>query len=179
MRTGVQTEHLPPKVPAGLDKAPGITSSRSSITTVIGCGSALGTQVPPYFIFKGQRMNADLLAGGYSDVSSTLTETGWSKAETFLKYLKEHFLKFVPAPAPVEPLMILVDGHLSHVNVPVHSCTRMGKGEQYRHLHSTSPYEPHPTAIGCRMIRSYAEDLQKIRVPQVPEIFPRVTHHSL
>ena len=41
---------------------PAVTSSRSSLTTVLECGNALGTQMPPYFVFQGRRMRQELLA---------------------------------------------------------------------------------------------------------------------
>jgi len=50
---GIQTEHSPPYVVSGKAKVPAITSSRSAITTIIGGGNALGTQIPPFFVFKG------------------------------------------------------------------------------------------------------------------------------
>ena len=115
---GIQTEHHPPKVLAGSDSVPGITSARSAITTVLACGNALGTQLPPYFIFKGQRMSEELLSGSTPGVSGTVTESGWSNGNTFLKYLENHFLQYVQRCAD-EPVLLILDGHRSHVNVPV------------------------------------------------------------
>ena len=115
---GIQTEHRPPKVLAGSDSVPGITSARSAITTVLACGNALGTQLPPYFIFKGQRMSEELLSGSTPGVSGTVTESGWSNGNTFLTYLNNHFLKYVQRCAD-EPVLLILDGHRSHVNVPV------------------------------------------------------------
>ncbi len=48
-----------PTIVSAKARIPAITSARSAITTIIGCGNALGTQIPPYFVFKGQRMNVD------------------------------------------------------------------------------------------------------------------------
>lgn len=40
---------------------PAVTPSRSSPTTVIRGGNALGTWILPYFIFQGQRMRQGLM----------------------------------------------------------------------------------------------------------------------
>jgi hypothetical protein len=31
-----------------------VTSEKSNTTTILGCGNALGQQIPPYFVFKGK-----------------------------------------------------------------------------------------------------------------------------
>ena len=36
---------------------------RSKTVTVVGAGNALGSQIPPYFVFNGQGMVAALMAG--------------------------------------------------------------------------------------------------------------------
>ncbi|XP_045213286.2 uncharacterized protein LOC123564072 [Mercenaria mercenaria] len=116
---GIQTEHRPPKVLSVGETVPAISSARSSITTLLGCGNALGTQIPPYFIFKGQRMYDELLAGSSHGASGTITESGWSNTQVFLKYLDEHFLKFMQRSSPDQPVLLILDGHRSHVNVSV------------------------------------------------------------
>ena len=59
---GLQTEHAPPYVVGCKDShVPAVTASRSALTTVIGCGNAIGNQVPPYFVFKGVHMRQELL----------------------------------------------------------------------------------------------------------------------
>jgi len=53
--TGIQAEHKPGNVIAGIHFKPqSITSPKSLTTTVIGYVNALGNAVPPYFVFKGQ-----------------------------------------------------------------------------------------------------------------------------
>ncbi|KAH3727990.1 hypothetical protein DPMN_053936 [Dreissena polymorpha] len=62
--TGIQPEHRPPNIIAPIHKKPqSVTSPRSTTTTVIGCANAAGNHLPPYFIYKGKRMNEDLYKG--------------------------------------------------------------------------------------------------------------------
>ena len=61
--------------------------------TILGCGSASGVAIPPFFAFPGKRMNSDLFHGSTPGASATLSETGWSNSEVFCTYLEVHFLK--------------------------------------------------------------------------------------
>ena len=80
---GVQTEHRPPYtyIICADNSVPAITSSRTCITTIIGCGNAIGTQIPPYFIYKGKRLTSELLQGASHGTQCTVTETGWSNSD--------------------------------------------------------------------------------------------------
>ncbi|KAH3880622.1 hypothetical protein DPMN_004541 [Dreissena polymorpha] len=79
---GLQTEHSPPFVVGCRETTtPAITSARTATTTVIGCGNALGAQIPPYFVFKGERMREELLEGRTPGAEGTVTPTGWSNRE--------------------------------------------------------------------------------------------------
>jgi hypothetical protein len=89
----------------------------SGIVTVLGSGNALGTAIPPYFVFVGKRMRSELLEGATPGVSGIVSETGWSNSTVFRKYLKEHFMKYVQGRDPSEPLLLLYDGHKSHVSL--------------------------------------------------------------
>lgn len=116
---GVQTEHSPPYLVCAQNSTPAITSARSSVTTILGCGNALGTQIPPFFIFKGKRMRTELLEGATPGVQGTVTESGWSNSSVFYEYLDTHFLKFIQRPSADQPILLIFDGHKSHVTMPV------------------------------------------------------------
>lgn len=116
---GIQTEHSPPYVVSGKASVPAITSARSAITTIIGGGNALGTQLPPYFVFKGQRFNPDLLKGSTPGSAATMSKTGWSNSSIFYDYLQHHFIKYVQRSDASQPILLIFDGHKSHINIPV------------------------------------------------------------
>ncbi|XP_045188616.2 uncharacterized protein LOC123546428 [Mercenaria mercenaria] len=116
---GIQTEHSPPYIICAESSTPAITSARTCITTILGCGNALGTQIPPYFIFKGKRMRSELLEGASPGTQGTVTESGWSNSDVFLEYLDTHFLKYVQRPSEDQPLLLIFDGHKSHITIPV------------------------------------------------------------
>lgn len=68
---------------------------RSKLVTVGGAGNALGSQIPPYFVFNGQGMVAALMAGQTVGADAMSTPSGCSDSSVFGTYMKEHFLKFV------------------------------------------------------------------------------------
>ena len=91
--------------------------NRTKTVTVIGAGNAVGSQVPPFFIFPGQRMMPELMKGQTPEAAGTVTASGWSNAEVFREYLQDHFMKYVQGRDSSEPILILYDGHRSHFSL--------------------------------------------------------------
>ncbi|XP_053400532.1 jerky protein homolog-like [Mercenaria mercenaria] len=114
--TGLMIEHNPRHVICMKGTTPqAITSNRGKTVTIIASGSAAGSRLPPYYVFPGMRWNQDLLTGASPVSAGTVTESGWSNSAVFMEYLEQHFLKHVSTKD--HPVMILFDGHKSHVNL--------------------------------------------------------------
>ena len=112
---GLKTEHAPPYiVGCKTIPTPAVTSYRSFLTIVIGCGNALRTQTPPYFVFQGQSMRQDLMANCSTGADGSVTKSWWSNSEAFQTYLNDHFLKYVHGRDKDKPIMLLFGGHKSH-----------------------------------------------------------------
>ena len=54
--------------------------------------NALGTQIPLYFDFHGQRMRLELMADCSTGADSIVSESGWSNSQMFETY---YFSKYV------------------------------------------------------------------------------------
>lgn len=77
--TGCSTEHNHSKILGERSTNPqAITSPRSSNVTLIGCGNAAGTFIPPYYVFPGKRWNASFLEGAPYGSAGECSDTGWS-----------------------------------------------------------------------------------------------------
>lgn len=113
---GISLDHKPPHIVSCSDGPLAVTTGKSKTITILGCGSAGGVAIPPYFIFPGKRMIPELLAGSSPGTDGTVTESGWSNSSVFRDYLQHHFLKYVPG-GTEEPILLLLDGHKSHVSV--------------------------------------------------------------
>ncbi|KAJ8310255.1 hypothetical protein KUTeg_012120 [Tegillarca granosa] len=79
----ISTEHRPPNIVAKrCVSSQAITSPRGANTIIIGCGNALGQQIPLYYIFARKRMREELLSGCLPDTGGTVTDKGWSNSES-------------------------------------------------------------------------------------------------
>ncbi|XP_052074488.1 uncharacterized protein LOC127712217 isoform X1 [Mytilus californianus] len=87
---------------------------KDETVTVLGCGNAAGSALPPFFIFPGQQMNDQLLEGSSPGTSGTVSKDGWSNSEIFMDFLRYHFKKFVPGEGH---LLLLLDGDKSHIPI--------------------------------------------------------------
>lgn len=114
---GITLNHVPPHVVSGTGQTPqAVTTGKSSTVTILGCGSASGVAIPPYFVFPGMRMRTELMEGATPGATGDVSESGWSNSVIFLQYLQNHFLQHVPGGLH-EPVLLLLDGHKSHVSV--------------------------------------------------------------
>ena len=86
---------------------------------MIGGGNSVGQQVPPFFVFPGKRMQEGLLEGASSGASGTMSESGWSNTEIFSQYMQEHLIKYLPEPSEDSYVLVIYDGHKSHVSLPL------------------------------------------------------------
>ena len=111
---GISQQHVPPKVVCSKDQKPQAIVSPRLTTTIIGCGNACGTAIPPFFVFKGSRMDDVLLKNSSPGIDGVVSKSGWSNSIIFQKYLKEHFHRHVGSRDGFA--LILYDGHKSHIN---------------------------------------------------------------
>lgn len=115
---GLLTNHKPPKIVTGaVYKAQAVTSGKSQTVTVIGGVNAMGNQVPPFFIFPGKRMLPELLEGASAGATGVVSESGWSNTDIFTQYMKEHLVKYLPEHSATAPVLVLYDGHKSHISL--------------------------------------------------------------
>ena len=100
-----------------LTEKPKKINSQGNATTMICCGNAAGHHVPPFFIFSGINFQQQWLSSGTTWSGGTVSPSGILTKETFLHYLKEHLLKFIPTPTAEQPILLICDGHTCPVSV--------------------------------------------------------------
>ena len=62
-------------------------------------------------------MREELLEGGCPGADRDVSETGWSNSVIFRRYIENHLLKYLLERSTDNPVLILYDGHRSHVNM--------------------------------------------------------------
>ena len=147
---GLKLNYSPPKIVAGVGSSdappPAVTPGKGETVTVIGCGNALGQQKPPFFIFPGQGMRQELLAGATPGTDETVSPTRWSNMEIFQYYLTSHFPKYAHCKSESQPLLVLYDGHRSHISLPLIDWARESRDHT---IHLFTSHVLQPLDVGC------------------------------
>ena len=89
-----------------------VTGGDKSQVTVLACTSAAGYTIPPFVIFDRQSLNPSMTKGEVPGTLYGLSHNGWINSELFFHWFLQHFLEYAP---PTRPLMLLLDGHSSHL----------------------------------------------------------------
>ena len=133
---GITPDHSPPAV----------TTGKSQTITLLGCGSASGYAIPPYFVFPGKRFSEQLMQGATPGAAGCVSEYGWSNSEIFKSYLKDHFIKYVPGRTD-DHVLLLFDGHKSHISVDL--ITKL----QYHYVWTASTHQSYSATFRCWVLR--------------------------
>ena len=94
-----------------------ITSAEKGKThTVLSCASASGYVLPPVMVYpRKQSLPEKFKEGAVSNTLFVNSENGWINSDLFLQWFK-FFLSNIP---PCRPVLLIMDGHGSHVSINV------------------------------------------------------------
>ena len=115
--TGVSVVHKQGKVLAQLGRrhVSTITSAEKGKThTVLSCISAVGQVLPPMIVYpRKQRVPDSLKNDCVPDTYFACSGNGWINSELYLEWFK-FFLKHI---SPTRPVLLVQDGHSSHISI--------------------------------------------------------------
>lgn len=138
--TGITTVQETEKILAtkGQKRVGSVTSwERGKTITVICCMSAVGTFVPPMFIYPRKRHSPQLEKGGPLGAVYENSKNGWTNDELFIKWL-QHFVK-TAKPSEEKPVLLILDNHYSHVTLDSYNFCR----EHFITMVSIPPHTSH------------------------------------
>ena len=92
------------------------TSNKTQIT-VLACASGDGTILPPMTIHPGVHLKYDPTEGVPEGTCLGRTPSGWIDSATFYEWIANHFEPFLQSNGMKKPVLLLVDGHTSHINL--------------------------------------------------------------
>ncbi|XP_063924691.1 uncharacterized protein LOC135138643 [Zophobas morio] len=93
------------------------SAERGQHLIVVCCMNAMGTFVPPAFIFPRKRMKNELMDNGPMDSKAYCQLNGWRCSEIFVQWL-EHFVHYTKA-SNENKVLFLLDGQSSHKSLEV------------------------------------------------------------
>lgn len=89
------------------------TEEKGTLVTVASTICALGTFIPPFFVFPRSNFKDYFLNNAPQGSSGSANESGLMTESDFIKYL-EHFVKFAK-PTKNKPCLLILDNHRSHL----------------------------------------------------------------
>ena len=92
------------------------THGTSDHISLLCCASAAGIPLPPMIIYAKSFPGGPYRFQGPDDALYAKSESGWIDSELFLSWLKKIFLKYA---VPQRPILLLTDGHKSHLTLEV------------------------------------------------------------
>ena len=121
---GVSVVHKPCKVVAELGRRNvySITAAeRGKPIQLFACVSASGFVLPPMMVYPRKKSVPEhLKEGAVPNTLFTNSVNGWITKELYLEWFK-HFLANIP---PTRPVLLIQDGHSSHVSIELIECAR-------------------------------------------------------
>ena len=94
-------------------------SGNTEWVSIIECVSADGRAIPPYVILKGKQLRPLLRSLMEPGGQIVMSDTGWTNNELGLQWLCEHFDMHTKEQQKGEYRLLLLDGHVSHINSTV------------------------------------------------------------
>ena len=120
-------------------------SGRANITVQI-CISGSGTLLPPYVVYKGERLMSN---GG-----PLASHNGWTTEESFVDWLKALFIPSLP---PTQPVLLILDGHKSHITY-TYEVRELARDNNI-HLLKLPLHTIHLQPLDIRCLQSYEGNL--------------------
>lgn len=114
--------------PTGRKQIGQITAAeRGTLVTVVGCISNDGNAIPPVLLFPRQRIPPSSLGYGSPPGSLILNSpSGWMTTDIFANDVLPHLASHTKS-SPTNPILLLVDNHVSHVSLEaVRFCREKG-----------------------------------------------------
>ncbi|KAJ8043230.1 Jerky protein-like-like [Holothuria leucospilota] len=139
--TGFSLVHTPSKILAKKGKRTvqaRTSAERGENVTALICGNAGGTMLPPFLIFKGQRLNPGLTLNAPANTLFGVGSSSFIDAELFKTWFEKLFLKHIP---PVRPVLLVMDGHGAHISL---STLKLAKSNSV-HIYCLPPHTTNHT----------------------------------
>ena len=87
------------------------TTVNKAQLTVVACVSASGNYIPPMIVWDRKSLKQEWTTGEVAGTLHGMSSKSWMDMSLFEKWFRRHFHRYAP---PIQPLLLLMDGHSSH-----------------------------------------------------------------
>ncbi|XP_072179879.1 uncharacterized protein [Diadema setosum] len=136
------------------------STTKTNLTTLVAA-SASGNFCPPFVIYPGQRVSRNWkpLEGAPESWFYGFSKSGWMNAELFYSWLSNHFYPYLVSQNIHFPVLLLVDGHTSHVDLHVGEFCAEREIILYRlQSHSSHVTQPLDLAVFGPLKKAYKKE---------------------
>ena len=92
------------------------SADKGKTHTILACVSASGQVIPPFMVYPRKRPVPDKMRiGAHPDTVFHVSDSGWITRELFFEWFKM-FIQKIP---PSRPVLLVLDGHGSHITIDV------------------------------------------------------------
>ena len=95
--------------------------------TILGAGSADGTRLPPFVVYKGKNLWARWMNGGPAGAMYSVSNSGWMEGNNFLEWFTKLFIPAVQNLTTKHHVVLFFDGHHSHLTLDLIESARQSK----------------------------------------------------
>ena len=127
--------------------------------TVHGCVSASGQLLPPYILYMGQRLMVDYTQGGPIGSRYGVSAKGWMTEVNFLDWFRNQFIPSLP---PERPVILILDGHKSHIQYEVLQLAKQHRVEIAKLPSHTTHLRPLDLSVFKPMKEWYDREARKL-----------------
>ena len=110
--------------------------------TMIVCGNSTGARLPGFFVFPGKTVSSESIEDCSPGTGATCSDEGTTNSSVFQLYLENHFLKFIERKEEAQPILLLYDGHRTHISPAMIELYK----KQYVHMFPLPPNVSQATA---------------------------------
>ena len=107
--------------------------------TVLGCGSADGSRISPYILYKGVHLYKRWTVGGLGGTLYSVSKSGWMEADNFIQWFLKLFVPLVNHLLSTGPIVLSEMG----TNPSIPAADQDYQGERDTFVLPSSPYHPH------------------------------------
>ncbi|XP_060603827.1 uncharacterized protein LOC132756711 [Ruditapes philippinarum] len=141
----------------------------------MAAASAVGHYIQPMIIYPGQRFSYNPLEG-FEEAAMGRSENGWMDSEVFISWLKEVFIPCVEARKVKKPILLLVDGHKTHITMEASNICVENGIEMYCLLeHSSHLTQPLDLRLFGSLKQSWREAVRAYQSENIGEFVTKQT----